>query len=218
MREGLTIAHNEDLAFRNHDWKTAQFNKIDKKVKESSAKFESEQKAMRVEKVVGESSQLESGRKEARILDLLKRKHGGPITSAEQVDELLEKEEYQKDRKKLKLALENEISFAKKIFKDIPAKSPLFVQRKNSVEQLANNLKLLYGRKNNDTIEAGLADLETALMIIEKNNMEVNKDENIAIEKIIAITQIFFNVNAKHLNLKKNIAASKKNIAIKENH
>ena len=64
MREGLTIAHNEDLAFRNHDWKTSKFNKIVKKVKESSAKFESEQKALRVEKVVGEASQLESGRKD----------------------------------------------------------------------------------------------------------------------------------------------------------
>ena len=37
--------------------------------------------------------------KEARLLGLLKRKHGGPITSAEQVDELLEREDYIKDRK-----------------------------------------------------------------------------------------------------------------------
>ena len=112
--------------------------------------------------------------KEARLLGLLKRKHGGPIISAEQVDELLEREDYIKDRKKLKLALENLILFAKTIFKDIPDKSPLFVQRKNSIEQLANNLKLLYGRRNSDTIEAGFTDLETAPKIIEKKNVEIN--------------------------------------------
>ena len=40
MREGLTIAHNEDLAFRRHDWKTAAFLKLVKKPKEISANFE----------------------------------------------------------------------------------------------------------------------------------------------------------------------------------
>ena len=50
------------------------------------------------------------------------------------------------------------------------------MQRKNSIEQLANNLKLLYGRKNSDTIEAGLTDLETALKIIDNKNVEINNN------------------------------------------
>ena len=86
MREGLTIAHNEDLAFRSHDWKTAAFQKLVKKSKEMTAKFEKEQKELKVDKVIGVENLLEPGRKEARLLNLLKRKHDGPVTSAEQVD------------------------------------------------------------------------------------------------------------------------------------
>ena len=166
MREGITIAHNEDLAFRSHDWKSAGFQKLVKKAKDISSKFEQNQRDLKVEKVIGIENLLEFGRKEARLLDLLKRKHNGPITSADQVDELLERPEYIKNSKKLKIALENEISFAKSLFKNIPAKSPLFIQRKNSVEQLANNLKILYGHNNSDKIEAGMNDLENALEAI----------------------------------------------------
>ena len=45
MREGLTIAHNEDLAFRNHKWKTAAFNKLVNKSREMRAKFERNRKS-----------------------------------------------------------------------------------------------------------------------------------------------------------------------------
>ena len=166
MREGITIAHNEDLAFRSHDWKSAGFQKLVKKAKDISSKFEQNQRDLKVEKVIGIENLLEFGRKEARLLDLLKRKHNGPITSADQVDELLERPEYIKNSKKLKIALDNEISFAKSLFKNIPAKSPLFIQRKNSVEQIANNLKILYGHNNSDKIEAGMNDLENALEAI----------------------------------------------------
>ena len=195
MREGLTIAHNEDLAFRNHNWKTAAFNKLVKKAREMTAKFEKEQRELKVDKITGVENLLEPGRKEARLLDLLKRKHDGPITFAEQVDELLKLPEYVKDQKKLKLALENEISFSKTLFKNIPAKSPLFIQRKNSVEQLANNLRIIYGKNNHDKIEAGLNDLEDALKVVElqsKKDKSVLKDtggnkNNLVLHQYVAI-------------------------------
>ena len=45
---------------------------------------------------------------------MLKKKHDGPVTCAENVDKLLEMDQYKtkKNSKKLKLALENEICFA----------------------------------------------------------------------------------------------------------
>ena len=201
MAEGLTIGHNEDLAFRGHDWKTASFNKLVKKLKEISSTFEKEQKNLRVEKSTGVEDQLESGRKVARLLDLLNRKHGGPISNSDQVDELLAREEYKNDTKKLKIALEKEISFAKTLFKDIPDKSPLFVQRKNSIEQLANNLKILYGKRNSDTIEADLTDLETALEVIENGGtgadvqLEAAPQQKLIIHQSAAVvsdTKLFF--------------------------
>ena len=68
MREGLTISHNEDLAFRNHNWKTAAFNKLVKKAREMTAKFEKEQRELKVDKVTGVENLLKPGRKEARLL------------------------------------------------------------------------------------------------------------------------------------------------------
>ena len=179
MREGITISHNRDLAFRDHSWKSVKFNRIFKKAQEKSAEFEKNQKNMRVEKVTGEEIQLESGRKEARLLAMLKKKHDGPVTCAEDVDKLLEMDQYKtkKNSKKLKLALENEISFAKTLFKTIPAKSPLFVQKKNSIDQLATNLKILYGKTFDDKIEASLHDLEDALKEISEVSNTI--DENL---------------------------------------
>ena len=171
MREGITIAHNEDLAFRSHEWKTPAFQKIVKKARELSAKFEKDQKELKAEKVVGADNILEAGRKEARLLNLLKKKHNGPITSADQVDELFKVPGYIKDPKKFKIALENEVSFAKTLFRNIPAKSPLFIQRKNTIDQLANNLRILYGKNNSDKIEAGLNDLENAMKEIESKTV-----------------------------------------------
>ena len=57
----------------------------------------------------------------------------------------------------------NEVSFANTLFKNVPAKSPLFIERKKSIEKLANNLKILDGKNNSDKIEAGLNDLDNAL-------------------------------------------------------
>ena len=124
-----------------------------------------------MEKVVGADNILEAGRKEVRLLNFLKKKHNGPITSADQVDELFKVPGYIKDPKKFKIALENEVSFAKTLFRNIPAKSPLFIQRKNTIDQLANNLRILYGKNNSDKIEAGLNDLENAMKEIESKTV-----------------------------------------------
>ena len=74
-----------------------------KKSKEMSAKFEKDQRDLKVEKVTGVENMLETGRKEARLINLLKRKHNGPITSGEQVDDLFKLPVYIKDAKKFKL-------------------------------------------------------------------------------------------------------------------
>ena len=76
--------------------------------------------------------------------------------------------------------MENEISFAKTLFKTIPAKSPLFVQKKNSIDQLATNLKILYGKTFDDKIEASLHDLEDALKEISEVTNTI--DENLVPE------------------------------------
>ena len=40
MREGLTISHNRDLAFRDHSWKSKEFNSVFNKAREKSQEFE----------------------------------------------------------------------------------------------------------------------------------------------------------------------------------
>ena len=186
VSECMTISSNSDLAFKDHGWKSKDFKKIYDELQKCKNKFEKEQDQLRKKNVEVEdlNNVLEEGRKKAGLLEKMK-SHGGPITSRDDIDNILAKfdgwekyEEKSAKTKKLKSILRQNgrdhfFTTVKK------TNNPLFKVNNLSVSDMVENLRVLHGNYG-ENITADMEDIRTALS---KINSKSTEDTAIVTEK-----------------------------------
>lgn len=176
VSESITIASSADLAFATHKWRSKEFRETFSRMKECRRNFNMQQERLRknTENDQDQEDLLAAGRKKAAALEKLK-VHGGPVTNTEDIEEILRKfPKYKTDSeastqtRKLKAILRREITYARDYIFDNLKKTgnPLFKINKLSVNEMLENLQVLYGQRG-EQITADIEDVRDALQLMD---------------------------------------------------
>jgi len=172
--DDLIIKYGRDLVDGQHSWSTKANRKLADELKIKQHLFDKKQKVLMATNIDEEdAAKLATSNKVIRCVSNCKKTHNGPLTTVEELNELVRNWKF--SEKALHSTLDLEIRFRKFTFYKVKATCPLFKQRGLSVEQKIKNLTTLIGSQLEFKVLADMDDLEKA--INETASTEVTYEE-----------------------------------------
>ena len=181
--DDLIIKYSQDLLGDKYKWSTSKMKKKAKEMDKIQQKFDSNQKSLIDAGVVpADAILLTAENKIQRVVEQCRRSHGGPISDESEVEKIIIQ---CPDDKRRKSALSLEIRFRKFTVLNIKESNPLFKQQNLSVEQLCNNLRLLF--KKTDRALASTATMDDLEHVLSQG---AKKSDTVATEAVPAIPDV----------------------------
>ena len=140
--DDLIIRYSQDHLSDPSDWCSTKMRKKKRELQELQSTFNEKQDALLKAGVTKtDAILLNEENKIQRVVQQCRKSHNGPITNAEELENICLK--YAEDAKSLRSALVYEIRYRKFSVKNIKEDNPLFKQVNLTVDVLKENLKLL---------------------------------------------------------------------------
>ena len=177
VADDLVIKYSRDfITAGEHQWRTKAIRKIAAKLEVKQDNFNKKQKALVAIGVDEEDAvKLVAGNKIMRCVAQCKKSHGGPLTTAEEINDIVKN--WTGMEKALHSALDLEIRFRKFTFTTVKAVCPLFKQRGLSVEQKVKNISSLIDSQLDLKALADMTDLESAINALNENAPDEREEE-----------------------------------------
>lgn len=162
-QDDLIIKYSADLLDKSHSWHTKKVREKVKELDKSQKEFTQAQRDLLDAGVTPvEAIQMTTMNKVQRVVEQCRKSHNGPVSTVEELNEVLSKLTDEKLRRK---AIVYEIRYRKFTVLNIKDSNPLFLQKNLSLEKLESNLRLLI-QKCGLTLasEVTIDDLERVVM------------------------------------------------------
>ena len=161
--DDLIIKYSTDLIVPGeHKWRAKRVKEAALVLKEKESKFAQEQKELLKSVSQREADLLSEENKIIKVLAQCKKSHNGPLTSVEELNNLVNR--WTLPQAALHTALNLEIRFRKLTVTTIKGDCALFRQKKLTVEEKVRNLTILISSQLGFSATAEMDDLEAAIL------------------------------------------------------
>ena len=169
VADDLVIKYSWDFVTAGkHQWRTKAIRRIASQLEVKQDKFYQHQNDLVAIGVDEEDAvKLVTGNKTMRCVAQCKKSHGGPLTTVDEINAMVQN--WSGTDKALHSALDPEIRFRKFTFTTVKAVCPLFKQRGVSVEQKVKNISSLIDSQLDLKALADMTDLESAINALSEN-------------------------------------------------
>ena len=176
VSDDLVIKYSKDIIKKNPSaWRTKANRQKAKKLKSLEIAFKDQQKSIaNISLTDDEAAALCTQNQILKCIESCKKKHGGPVTTNEELDELVIN--WTSSEKDLHSSLNQEIRLRKLTFTKVKSSCPLFRQQKLSIEEKVQNLRSLISTQLDLKVLADMDDLESAIREEDGVGADQNED------------------------------------------
>ena len=177
VSDDLVIKYAKDVVVGDFKWRTKANTQTAKTLKMKENDFNKKQKELLSKKVdESDALKLTQNNQILRCIDSCKKAHQGPVTSIDELKQLVA--DWSSTEKSLHTSLNMEIRLRKLTFTNVKASCPLFQQRYLTIEQKTQNLESLIGTQLEMSASATMSDLEDAILNCDANEVQMPPDLN----------------------------------------